>query len=357
LWILNLHARHTDAFTLGEVETLEGIIGQMQANLTRIFQRLILGQVLDVVPDAVVITEPNGKILHVTKGALWMLERPSKAGGENLSDFLGDAEFSQLGRSPTMATVMGANGKKTPVLAQKFTLDEEYDHVVVVLQDVSEVRWKRDLEFFKAALSEAAAQVRVPVSLLSSFIQLIGEEVKDEGLQDLVTKAMRQLGRVELTYDRVLAAYDAQTLPPARDVPLDVNRALDHILSELPALERRFIRISACKGQPPVNADPYQVLFALGSMLAYLLRSRSSAERIVIKVHRSDDAVEVAMTGAVRRTPRRGGLADLVEAARTRIALGENALTRIAKDHGGNFERRPQGPGRERLSLRLAARH
>src|SRR5262249_35601713 len=130
----------------------------------------------------------------------------------------------------------------------------------------------------------------------------------------------------------------------------------DHIVSELPTLERRSVRISAGKGQPLVNADPYQVLFALGSMLAYLLRSRASAERISIKVHRSECAVEIAMTGAVRRTRRQGKLGDLVEAARTRIALGENAITRIAKDHGGNFERRPQGAGRERLSLRLAAR-
>src|SRR5262249_30080506 len=159
---------------------------------------------------------------------------------------------------------------------------EEYDHVVVVLQDVSEIRWKRDLEFFKAALSETAAQVRVPVSLLSSFVQLIGQEVKDEEVQDLVSKAMRQLGRVELTYDRVLAAYEPQALPPAQEVLIDVNRALDHIVSELPTLERRSVRISAGKGQPLVNADPYQVLFALGSMLAYLLRSRASAERISI---------------------------------------------------------------------------
>jgi hypothetical protein len=361
LWILNLEAKHTDAFTLGEVETLKGIIGQMQASLTRIFQRLILFQVLDVVPGAVVITEPNGKILHYTKDALRMFERESIASTDNLGEFLPasdtSAGFPALRPSQKRVTVVGARGKQTSVLAQKFTLEDEYDHEVVVLQDASEVRWKRDFELFKVALSEAAAQVRVPVSLLSSFVQQIGQEVKDEEVQDLVAKAMRQLGRVELTYDRVLASYDAQTLPSSQDIPIDVNGALDYILSELPALERRSIRVSAGKGQPLVNADPYQVLFALGSMLAYLLRSRASAERIVIKVHRAEGAVDVAMTGAVRQTPRRGRLADLVEAARTRIALGENALVRIAKDHGGNFERRPQGQGRERLCLRLAARH
>ena len=107
-----------------------------------------------------------------------------------------------------MATVVGARGKETPVLLSTFTLPEEYDHVVVVMQDVSELQWKADFELFRAALAETAAQVRVPVSLLSSFVQQIGKKVEDEKLRDLTRKAMRQLGRIELTYDRVLASYD-----------------------------------------------------------------------------------------------------------------------------------------------------
>src|SRR4029450_11321873 len=123
-------------------------------------------------------------------------------------------------------------------------------------------------------LAETAAQVRVPVSLLSSFVQRIGQKVQDEKLQELTKKAIRQLDRIELTYDRVLASYGAQALPAARKVPVDVNCALEHILSELPSSERQAVRLSAGEDRTVADADPYRVLFALGSMLAYLLRSR-----------------------------------------------------------------------------------
>jgi PAS domain S-box-containing protein len=361
LWILNVEDRHTDAFTPIEVATLQDIIQQMQATLERIFQGLMLLQVLEVVPAAVVITEQNGNVLRCTKDALWMFERESVSEEDNLCTFFCGFDaatgFSALSASPTMATVVGARGKKTPVLVSKFTLPEEYeyDHMVFVLQDVTELQWKPDLERLKAVLGETAAQVRVPVSLLSSFVQQIGRKVDDEKLQDLSRKAMRQLGRIEMTYDRVLASYDAQTLPAARKVPVEVNLALDHVLSELPSLDRRAVRLSAGKEKAVVNADPYRVLFALNSMMAYLLRSRANAEPIVIKVQGLNGAVEVSMTGAVQQTTPLGELAALVESTRTQIALAEEALMRIAKDCGGAFERQRQANGRERLSLSLAA--
>ena len=94
-----------------------------------------------------------------------------------------------------MATVVGACGKETPVLLSTFTLPDEYDHLVVMLQDVTALQWKADFELFKMALAETAAQVRVPVSLLSSFVQQIRQKVKDEKVRDLTRKAMRQLER------------------------------------------------------------------------------------------------------------------------------------------------------------------
>jgi hypothetical protein len=136
---------------------------------------------------------------------------------------------------------------------------------------------------------------------------------------------------------------------------VDLNCALDHILSELPKLERCAVRLSAGNGKRVVHADTYRVIFALDSMLAYLLRSRASAEPIVIKVQELDDAVEVSMSGAVQRAAPLGELANLVETTRTQIALGHDALVRIASECGGTFERQQRPNGRERLCLRLAA--
>jgi hypothetical protein len=66
-----------------------------------------------------------------------------------------------------------------------------------------------------------------------------------------------------------------------------------------------------------VSADPYRVLFALDSMLAYLLRSRANAEPIVITVRQLSGGTEVSMCGAVQQGQPLGGLAALVETTRT----------------------------------------
>src|SRR5207244_13497111 len=99
----------------------------------------------------------------------------------------------------TMTTVVGAEGGEVSILASRFTLDEEYDHVVFMLQDVTELEWTAGFETLKAALAETTAQVRVPVSLLASFAPPLGQKVEDQKLLDVTRKAMRQLGRIELT--------------------------------------------------------------------------------------------------------------------------------------------------------------
>jgi len=380
LWILNVEDRRTCAFTPLELATLQRVITEMQVTLDRMFQRDFLNQVLDMLPDPVLVVEQNGNVLRGNKHALRMFERDaisfdddltlhcsndaleilhrdrnrSEADPADLCPAGAVSGFALVGAAPSMMTVKGKNGKETSVLVSRFTLPEEYDHVVMMLHDVTKLQWKTDLEALKAALAESAAQTRVPVSLLASYVHQIEHRTNDEKLRDLTAKALRQIGRIELTYDRVLASYDAQSLPRAQKVRLDVAQAIEHVLSELPQLERSAVSFGSHPASA-VNADPYRLLFALSSMLAYLLRSRPNAERIVVNVRQPRGTVEVCMAGAVQQRLPVGELATLVETTRSQIALGEGALARMAAECGGSFERRQQPSGRERLALRLPA--
>jgi PAS domain S-box-containing protein len=360
LWILNVEDRHTEAFTPEEVKTLKRVIDQMQTTLDRMFQNLVLQQVLQVFPQAVVIIGQNGNILRCNEDARRMFQRDSLTEEDKIkmTAFFRGADaagFSEATVAPTMATVVGEHGKETSVLVSTFTLPEEYDHQVVVLQDVNRLQWKTDFEHLKAALAESVAQVRVPVSLLSSFLQQIGKQVDEPNLRDLAAKAMRQVGRIELTYDRVFASHGGRTLATARKDRINVKRVLDHVLSELPELERQAVKLSAKARRAVVRADTYRVLFALSSMLAYLLRSRADAEPIAVGVRILNGNVDVTMTGAVQSIPLPSRLAALLEATRSEIALGHDGLARVAAECGGTFERVQQKNGRQRLSLRLPA--
>lgn len=356
LWILNLEDCLGDAFTPIEVEKLQSLIQQMQATLERIFQGLILVKVLDVCPAAVVITDQRHSILRCNRQARQIMQQDRISEADNFEEFI-DVPPATLTTTPLAATLLGAKGrgKKTQVLASRFTLEEEYDQAVFMLQNVADLEWTAKFETLRAALAETTAQVRVPVSLLSSFTQRIGQLTEDEKLQDLARKATRQLGRIELTYDRVLASYEAESPTVERGTAVDVKRALELILQDLPDLERKSIRLSEKLPDATIICDPYRVFFALSSMLAYLLRRRPNAEPIVITSRERDAMIEISMTGAVPKTARVRHLAAMIEATRAEIALGKDALVRIARNTGGDFSLQRQQNGRERLSLKLGA--
>jgi hypothetical protein len=189
--------------------------------------------------------------------------------------------------------------------------------------------------------------------LVSSFVQQIGKKVHESGLRELVRKAIHQLSRIELTYDRVLAAYDK--LPPKHDAEINVRDLLHHIMSELPALNRKTVKLYCDHAEAVVSGDAYRLLFALTSMLAYLVRSRANTGSIKVKVQQVNSMLEISMSGPVQHVTSRGQLESLVEKTRAQIALGDDVLERIAQEFGGIFERHPLQNGREYLSLQIPA--
>jgi hypothetical protein len=266
---------------------------------------------------------------------------------------------SEQASLPWATAITGAKGKKTPVLMSKFILPEEYDHVVLRIQDVTELEWRTDVERLEAALAEAASLVRVPLSLVSSYIRQMKQRAGDSDTADLAERAIRQLSRIELTYDRIFASYGSNDLPHEQKALIDVSQIIDYISEELPASDRATVKWP--EGGEPIRvlAASYRVLFALESMLGYLLRSRAGASEITLEVDSSNGKyVEIVLMGSVRSVEPNGDLEKLVEAMRTEIALGERVIGQIAREGGGAFRRQRQTDEIEQLSLRLKlARH
>jgi PAS domain S-box-containing protein len=358
LWILNLEDPRENAFNKPEIETLQKVVSQINASVDHLFQGTVLTQVLQVFPDAVVLVSKSGNILLANDKAMALFQIDELPEDCKLEPFLSTDDLqtalSEQNEPAWSTSVAGAEGKKTPVLLSKFLLSEEYDHLLVVMKDVTELQWTRDLQRLKAALSEATSQVRVPLSLVSSFVQQIERKGAGSDLAKLASRALFQLSRVELTYDRIFASYDADRLPPARRIPVDINRVVDHILRELPDSDRQAVSWTRDDQTRSVLADPYRVIFALESMLTYLLRSRAKPQPIAVAMERVDNkVVEVSMTGPVEATEVNGALEKVVEQTRMEIALGEPLLKRIAVECGGTFSRKQQPGDQEQLSIRM----
>lgn len=350
LWILNIEDDRKDAFTLLEVRTLERVIDQIQSVLERTFQSTILAQVLDVCPAGIVVTKHDHKMLRSNREGLQMLQLDAIPEDEDLSRYL-RIRLADVSSEPITSTLVGANGAELPVQVSRFTLEEEYDHIVFLIQDVTDLKWSRNFAKIKAVLAETTAQARIPVSLLSSFIRRFSQQVEGEQLDDLIKKALRQLDRVELTYDRILAEYRRGALPPAQVSAFDIGNLIDYILADLPLLQRLEIKRPE-KINFRVSADPYRTFFALSSMLAYLLRARSNAEPIAIAVSQANNMVEVTMAGTIKELTDAGDIATLVNITRAEIGLARSAIREIAKNSGGTFRSSRTKLG-EVLSLKI----
>jgi PAS domain S-box-containing protein len=359
LWMLNLEDGRTNAFTKPEVETIRDIVAQMLPTIDHLFQRLMLAEVLDRFPRGAVVMDVIGKILECSAEALLMFEQDSVL-NDSLALFLEQPDILEKlrhpGTAPFSAVVRGAKGARTSVLLSSFTLSEEYDHIVVVMESADDLQWRRDFEPLRASLAEVAAQVRVPLSLVSTFVQELQRSVSDTERTELIQKAARQLSRIELTYDRVMASHDLNRLSSERPIEVNLHEILKLILDDLPKVSARPVRLRSKSASPVVFADAHRVHFALASMLAYLLRCRSSTAPITIKLRDVNGSIEVAMVATVRPLAEREALRQLVESARSQIALGEDVLERIAEQYGGSFERKDLPDGDVRLCFRLPLR-
>lgn len=359
LWILNLEDKHKNAFAAPEIKTIEEIIKQVESIVEHLFQGLVLTQVLDVFPDGVVIaSNRGGRVLLCSDTAKEIFQRSNIAPDTSLKSCLSAADYqraiSERSSLPWPSTIRGTKGKKTPVLISKFTLPEEYDHVVLRVQDVSELEWKTDAPRLEAALSEAASIVRVPLSLVSSYVRQIRHKA-DEVSANLADKALRQLSRIELTYDRIFAAYGSGDPAHEQKTRINLAQLIEYVLQDLPEGDRETIKLTVnVEGPLWVLGNSYRLLFAMESMLAYFLRSRGSAAPISLEVNgRSKKHIGIALAGSVPSRECNGALEELVEATRREIALGERVIKAIASDYAGKLVRRRLNDNQEKLSMQL----
>ena len=163
------------------------------------------------------------------------------------------------------------------------------------------------------------------------------------------------MSRIELTYDRIFAAYGSSESPHEQKTRINLDQLIDYVLQELPEGDRETVRHTTTAERPLwVLGNSYQLLFALESMIAYLLRSRVSAAAITLDVNGSGKKhIEIVLTGSVLSAEPNGALEELVEATRREIALGERVIKKIAAEYAGKLLRQRLAGNQEKLSLQL----
>jgi len=80
----------------------------------------------------------------------------------------------------------------------------------------------------EAALAEAVSLVRVRCPWCRATSGSLKQKGGDDAI-DLGDKAFRQLGRIELTYDRVFAAYGSSEPPHAQKARINLTQLIEYL--------------------------------------------------------------------------------------------------------------------------------
>lgn len=364
-WLLNVEDSRRNAFGGPEIQILQRVIGEIESTLEGLFHRITFEEIFAVATNGVVITDTEGVIIRCNRPAAGMLQiSAQEAEGQKIQSFIGDEKSRKRIASDNQIHALkvelrGRDNKTTVALVNGSVLPDEYDTKVLFLQDIGALEWQHESRAIGAALSEVAAQTRVPLSLAASLVRRVGRAVGEGELSELIDNAIRQIGKVEMTYDRVLAARHPEALPKLRPVDVDVGRIVEAASRELPAEELEDIDVEREPGLPTVRCDAFQLAFVVRSILGYLLRIKPLDARIKVRVRRTQDMVTVSITGPGPAEPRPDAADFLTEAeeqARASVSLGEPLIeTIIEKNHRGSYRRTSANGGLTTFAFTLPA--
>jgi PAS domain-containing protein len=344
-WILNIEDHRPHAFKGPDQLAIRDLMSEVGISLLRMLDAALLEQVLEEVPQGVVITDLKGRILHYNRCAKDMVGEGAE--GLQLNQFLvGDplpaTAVLQETSLPVDRTVTALDGHRTAVLISARVPRIQYDRLVVFMQDTRKLAWQTETREVMQALGDLAAETRVPLSLVSSYIRQMGRQSSSTAvvLADMASRAAAQLATVELGYSRVVDR--VQREKPTELVSLKtVLTGLVEELSE--ALARRVRLLFAEKSE--VKTDSERLVTALRKMLAYMLRLGEAD--IDVRVHRFERAVGLSMSQAL------SPVEDERNLAMARFALDVPGLMQFAGLSGGIFRHRRS---LERETLRLILR-
>lgn len=361
-WLLNIQDSRQNAFSEEEKKALEGVFGEVTEFLERSRLHHFVNATLQFASDAIIVTDTKGNINRVNQATKKLLGY-SKAEmvGSTLKDYFKDVDVAEgalkAEKFPSYeVTLRHKTGDEANVLLSASQLPEEVGGKVFIAKDLSLHKRVEELEYLGKMYYEIATQTETPLSVVFSWLNRLKRETEDSSTVETLDKAIRQLHKVQLTYDR-LALYDkGKGVVPYHDLLLDISEVLDSVMDEFPKTEVEKIDIKLDKEMPYLRGDLFQLSFCFGTILSYLLRFVPEEERIRLRISHDQDWLVTEISGFFPGIPKEKSeeitKRSSISHTLTEMALGEKIIrTFIEDNHRGKFYE-PKRKG-EKIEFRI----
>ena len=363
-WILNIEDSRRNAFAWEEQQALENVVREVAVVLDLVSKNRVFSELLERSKDAIIQTDLRGLIVQTnpaTRELLGYSEGEMK--GQPLASYFLDDDQARRVQELTYVPndevqLRQKDGSKVSLLLSGTSLPQEIGLKIYVCNDLSTRKRLETLEILRHMYNEIASQIKTPLSLAFTWLSKLGTLLPEGEAADILAKTVKQLNKVDLTYDRLLIYERHRAVAPLDKILCEIPALLADIRKGMPNADADRIEITSESGIPPLRVDPYQVGFCFESLLAYLLRFLPEGEKVTTGVAFREGNVAVSIRGYAPKVS--GGA--LTDYARTRwaihaiteMALGEEMIRGfIERNHGGRLRKKSGSDDRMEFVVEL----
>jgi PAS domain S-box-containing protein len=349
--LLNIEDSRIEAFSPEEVRSLtEEILPEVKNFLEGLSRNHIADIIQRSTSDMIIVTDNSSRIKEINQATTANLGfTRDEIIDAPFQKLFADVEiFAKLKPKATIdnedVTFKNKSGNDIKVLLSGANFPPGINGRFYVAKDITLYERGKELQCLTDVVGAMSTQARTALSLASSWLDnLAGSE------SDVVEKIRRQLHKVELTLDR-FALYDIGKEIPPNKLLLRISEILGHVEAQFPLKEFKKIHIAPYPPKLAIQADPFQLVFCLTSILSYLVRYVPENKKIDLNIVPGGNDVLFKISGFWPEAK----LEKSLYRTMFELELGEQAIRHFMANHNGEFNYKPLEGNRINFNLRIA---
>lgn len=275
-WLLNIEDSQRNAFSKENQIALKEIVGELKGLLSKARNRYFLEALLENASDGILTVDEKGKIMKVNPAWSELLgySKEQILGTDAMKMFADPEKSAALLRSKPMPNrkivLRHYDGREVEVLLSISNLPKKLSGKVLIAKDLAPIKRMAHLEALEETYYEFAVQTKTPLSLAFTWLYKLKQETG--GANGRIDDILRQLKRVDLTFDRLaFHGTDERGVLPKHYL-LSLKEVIERVLDDVSKRDREQVAVEYGDALPLVRGDLYQLYFCLQSNLSYLLR-------------------------------------------------------------------------------------
>jgi PAS domain-containing protein len=274
-WLLDIESLTTRAFGNEDKRMVERIAIHLEQRMALLNERVLSVALLNAIEQGTIIADRGGRILRTNRRAeeLLRLKGPRAQWGK-IGDYGADeqsrnvlASHAIVERKPLRICGL-EGGVGNAVLASRRDLDTDTGDSVWLFTDLRVDEWQHDSHFIESSIREVARQARGPLMLAISFIKRIAGGAVDS---DLALRAVDELKKADLTYERIAESVEARKTPLRDCCPIQLNALLSDLYKALPKWDADRIKLVLPREPMFISGDGGRIELAIRAIVSFFL--------------------------------------------------------------------------------------